>query len=184
MKYTTSIKIVLLLFFSLVISKLEAETIELQSQTVVYENSLFIKKNNSEKCMVIQAGEKIKLRLVGKKTEIREFKSMGQGTLTIISNGVEKSILVSEIEKIKAYSSSSGRVIGGMLLAAGVGGIAFGGLSLVVGISALLAGSLGAIILVAVPFLLGGGFGLYKAGDRLSGKKVGSIVNLVKSRLY
>ena len=134
--------------------------------------SLVIKKNKSEKIVLIQSGEKIKLWLTHKNHEVGYLKSVNENTLIILSNGIEKIIEIKNIKKIKTYSGKTEQVIGGILTSVGIGLMVLGGVSLMAGTLAYIAGELGAIVLVAVPFLGGTGFGIFKAGNRIQGQKL------------
>lgn len=171
MKHIKSILTLLFLVFLMSLNS-EAEAIELHSQTATNQDSLVLKKHNSERRIVIRSGEKVKVWLTNNFTEAGELKSVHHDTLILVSHGIERMVLLNNIEKIKIYASPVGRVVGGLFTIVGVGGMVFGGITLIVGTLALFADSIAAVILVATPVLLGGGYGFYKGGSRLSGKKL------------
>lgn len=170
MKRADSIKNVLLIL-ALFIFNFEAKATQLQFPTGAPQDSLVLKNNHSERKVVIRSGEKVKVWLFNKTSAVGKLKSLHQDTLTLLSFGKEKIILVHEIEKIKVYAGPVARLIGGALTITGVGGMFFGGISLVVGTVALFSDNLGAVILIAVPVLFGGGYAFYKGGRSITGRR-------------
>ena len=136
------------------------------------QDSLVIQKEQSDKQIIIRPGEKIKVWMGDKRTKIGKFQALDQGKVMLIIGSKEHAIPVHEIEKMRIYGNRLAQVIGGGMVVLGAGGMVFGGISLVAGTLALLADDIGAIILVAVPFLGGGGFGLFKLGKRITGRRI------------
>lgn len=136
------------------------------------DHSLVIAKTNSDKYIQVNTGSRLKI-WHGKH-------SINKGVLTEIAGdslclsfaNQEQWVLLSEIKKIKTYKQSGAKFVGATLILLGTAGLFLGGVGLVAGVAALIAEDLGAIILVAVPFLGGGGYGLLKAGEAIHGKKV------------
>ena len=161
-----------LLLFSLTLAVSNANASVFQEKSGLSQDSLVFTKTKSGKEVVIQQGQMLKVFLNNSQLEKGEFKSLNQDTLVLSNNGMDKMILVSDIKKIKSLANNPlKRILGGTFVIVGVGAMVFGGISLVAGAVALFAENIGAIILVAVPVLGGGGFGLYKAGVALGSKK-------------
>lgn len=170
MKHIDALKFALLIVF-LIVVKSVAQAHELPLESQMNQDSLVLEKNTSDKQAVIQSGEKIKVWLSNNTTEKGEFTSILGDTLRMMNSGLEKTIPINEIKKLKVYAGPTGKIIGGVFVVVGAGSMFFGGLSLAAGLIALMADDLGVIILFAVPVLLGGGYGVLGLGKRIRGKK-------------
>ena len=133
--------------------------------------TLYLKKINNQKQIAIGQNEEIILWLNDGSIKQGYFDSIEEDSLVLITAGVKHKILVQQVTHLKLVASPAGRIFGGIFLAAGIGAMVLGGVSLIAGVAALLAEDLGAIILIAVPILGGGGFGLYALGRGIGGKK-------------
>ncbi len=136
------------------------------------EPVLILKNLELNKEVYIQVGQKIKIWGVNKKTVTGKFKAIKGDSITIIAGDEELKEFIFDISKFRLYSNSSTkRIIGGTIAAVGAAALVFGGISLVTGLAALADENIAAIILVAVPILGFGGYGLRKVGTRIKGKK-------------
>lgn len=160
--------IILLLLF---LCRSEVYGNESTSPDQIQSDSLVLENNNSSNRFVILPGQKIKIQQQDKSKVVGHFLSIYESTLTLQTNQGEAKIWISDLKSIKIYSAPIGQFVGKAMVIIGAGGMVFGGISLVAGLAALSSDSLGAIILVAVPVLAGGGYGVYSLGNRLTGKK-------------
>ncbi len=134
-------------------------------------DSLAISNADASRQFVVAPGAKIKIWLYTKGSATGYFKTIDNEQVSLTVNGIEKVYKIKDIKSIKVFAGKGRQVIGGILVGVGVGALILGGVGLVAGTLAYIAGDLGAIILVTVPFLEGFGYGSYKIGDRVSGKK-------------
>ena len=169
MKHIKLFKIVFLLC-SLVIFKIDAEASDMKFPAVTNQDSLVLKEHNGKGRVVIQSGDKIKLRLDNGFYGKGEFKSMHQDTLTFLRKEKESKILVNSIETIQV-SRPIKKGAGSLLKVAGVS-------SMVIGTYVFIwvAKELGAssAILLGTPALAvfgGVGFLIFKGGTKLNSEK-------------
>lgn len=136
------------------------------------QNYLLLKKNNSEKIVLIDGGQDVMIWLSDGTIKIGQLENQKGDRIIISDKGYnEQEILVKDIIKIKTYKSPEIRFVGTVLTVVGGIILVYGGIALVVGVVALSAENIGAILLVAVPFLgLTGGL-IYKLGRVMAGKK-------------
>lgn len=141
-----------------------------EAENLTVQDSLIIEKNNGKRTYVILPETKIKVWTESGKIK-GNFKRVENGEVVISVEGEEKRIAIKAIEKLKIKKSGIQEGLGGVLVVVGGGAVVFGGISLVAGVVAYFDGTLGVIILVAVPFLVLGGLGLYALGKLIRGKK-------------
>jgi len=163
------LSILLILTFSLSTSSLSATISVLEKgDPIKANNSLVLQKNNSSKSVELISGQHFKVWHNSKEVTKGEFIKSQDGEIHLNSDGVDTIIKTENIDQVKVIGSKS--KLGQFFLITGIIGMVFGGISLIAGLASLAAESIGAILLVAVPVLGGGGFGLFKLGTKLSGK--------------
>jgi hypothetical protein len=139
-------------------------------------DSLMIVKHDTNVRNVIHIGDKMKIWQGANAIWVGKFQGLQGDSLLLVSDQLtpgqnERWVPLQKIKRIKLYNTGGMRVLGAVFIAVGTGALFLGGVSLVAGTLALLAEDLGAIILVAVPVLGAGGFGLSKLGQRWHGKR-------------
>lgn len=135
-------------------------------------DSLILVNNKSDKRIVIPSGKKVKIWQEDNSKIVGDFISVNKDSIILNTHQGKISVSISVLESIKIYSPPGRQLIGKAFVLVGATGMAFGGISLIAGLAALSADSLGAIILVAVPVLAGGGYGIYSLGESLKGNKL------------
>lgn len=165
--------LLLFLFISSTISQAnQIHPLKLHVENQQKENNrLTLQHNNSGKTFTFYAEQEVTIWTADRKQR-GIFKKANDERLVLRVEGADREIPFTDIRKMKVFSEGSKKGIGILLLGIGLLAGFFGGLSLVVGLLALAAGELGAIIIVAVPFLLIPGFLLYKLGDNMYGKNL------------
>lgn len=134
-------------------------------------DSLLIKKNNSDKIVVVQSGRKIKIWTNDQQKIKGIFKSLESDSLILIAKNKEEiSILIEDIQKLKVMGKEVQRAFSTFFTTAGIAGIAGG--VLFIGASAGDDSGIGGAIAVGYA-AVAGGFGLLNliTGILLSGKK-------------
>jgi len=136
------------------------------------QDSLKFEHHRKDKEFIIIPGTRLKVWHRSGDTWLGSLDGQDGQMLFLITEEGRVEIPLEDIRKLKLFRSLFRRVSGEVLVIAGVGGMLFGGLSLAAGIGGLISGGFGAIILVAVPVLVPGGYGLYVLGRNVDGKRI------------
>ena len=134
-------------------------------------DSIILKKLSRGKVQIIRSGQEIKVYLNDKTKKKGIFKLLSADSLAIESKGELFKFSINDIVKIKRFSNTAFRIIGGVFVGLGAITIAYGGIALVLGTYALFTNSLAAIVLVAVPPIWLAGLGSYGFGKVISYKR-------------
>ena len=137
---------------------------------IVENDTLFslIKQKNNNTMYLIEGAE-VKL-WIGRET-LKGKLVEASDTLAVLVEGRVYKIDRNNLHKIKRFNEPLTYSIGTTSKVLGFATWGIGTIALAAGIAALTINDLGAIILIAVPPLGAGGYGLYVLGDRVQGKK-------------
>lgn len=163
----------LLFLFSTVVSWANTSEAKIQqlSYTTHVVDSFIIAKENSSREVVVRKGQKIRIWLDSKQSITGEFDGIEGGKIKLKRNNESISSTLSSVSKVKLFNQQAAQIAGTILSLTGAVTMGFGAIALIAGIVALSSAELGAIIIIVVPPLAFGGFGLYKLGQALSGNK-------------